>query len=769
MRNSVISLILLFLGSLSQAQTIQGVVKDTANIPVSYATVILLSLPDTTYVGGTITNNEGQFKLKAETNRQLLLQISSIGYKTLYLPAITGQTITLEQDVISIGEVVIKGNRPLSRLTSDGMQTSVANTVLSEMGTGNEVLKRIPMVTGEKGEFEVLGRGKAKIYINNREVRDPSELDHLNAADIQNVEVISDPGARYDATVPAVIRIKTIKKTGDGFSFNIRSEVSSWKNTDYINQLNTNYRKGDLDVFVNLYYADLTSSLDGNVSQTVNLDTLWRQYNSIKRTIQTNKLNSSIGINYEINKNHFIGFRYDLKTSPQKDSKESYTLSNIYADSILYDKWNDSEVKRTTNKPASQANLYYVGQIGKADIDFNGDYYTGVVSTTGIYVENSEKFSARTINSTNHIENTLLAGKLQLSYPIGKGKLSVGSEYVDITRDDEYINEDLSGFTSKVHVDETNLALFTEYRTSTRIGNFRIGLRYEDAKYDYTVNGVIADDKSRHYRQWFPNASYSAKLGQVGLQMSYTSKVVRPSYQELSSNLTYENRLMVETGNPLLKPAIRQDLSLMMVWKILQASVRYAHQKNVIVTWIDRYENDPKISVLTSQNIHKLPKFLAIITVAPTFGVWKPQLSGSIFKQWLDLNSYGVKKKLNDPLLSVSLENIFEFPGNFIINLDATYNTKSHANTSYLYRDYLLLDCGISKSFLNKSLQVRMAVSDILHENKAANQFLMPQTDLKNLYRFDNRRFSFTVRYHFNLTRSKYRGTTAGEEALKRF
>lgn len=769
MRNIIMSLVLLSIGQISYAQFLRGIVKDTANIPVSYATVVLLSLPDTTYISGTITDDEGQFELKAAKDKQLLLQVSSIGYKTRYLPAVTDQTITLEQDILLIGEVLVKGTRPTSKLTSEGMQTTVANTVLSEMGTGNEVLKRIPMVTGDNGQFEVFGRGKARIYINNREVRDPSELDNLNSTDIQSIEVISDPGARHDATTAAVINIKTIKKSGDGFSFNVRSSFYTWENTDYVNQLNTNYRKSGLDVFANLYYSNITSSLKGGISQVISIDTLWHQYNSIKRVMQNNKLNGTIGINYEINKNHYIGFRYDIKTSPQKDTKDSYTTSNIYANSILYDKWNDSESKRTTNKPTSQANFYYAGKISKVDIDFNGDYYYGNAITEGIYTEKSEKYNERIISSTNNIDNTLLAGKLQLSYPIGKGKLSVGSEYVDITRSDEYINEDLTGFTSKIKVNETNLALFTEYRTSTKIGNFRIGLRYENAKYDYSVDDEIADDKSRHYQQWFPNASYSVKLGKVGVQLNYTSKVIRPSYQELSSNLTYENRLMIETGNPFLKPTIRQDLSLTMVWKILQASVRYAHQKNAIVTWIDRYENDPKVSVLTSQNIHKLPKLLVAITIAPTFGVWKPQLSGSIFKQWLDLKSYGVNEKLDDPLLSASLENIFELPHQFIINLDVEYNSKSHSNTSYLYKDYFLVDCGISKSFLDKSLQVKLAVTDIFNQNRTANQIIMPQASLKNLYCFDSRTVSFTVRYYFNFTRSKYRGSTAGEEALKRF
>lgn len=769
MKKILTSLLWVFIAQMSYAQIITGRVKDTANIPVSYATVALFSLPDTVYISGTITDTEGQFKLKTVENQQLLLQVSCIGYKTRYLPAATNQTIVLEQDVISMGEVVVKGNRPISKLTPNGVQTTVAHTILSEMGSGNEVLKRIPMVSGNNGQFEVFGRGQAKIYIDNREVRDPSELDNLNSTDIQSVEVISDPGARYDATVAAVIKIKTTKKPGDGFSLNARSSFYIWENTDYTDQINTNYRKGGLDVFANLYYSHITSLLKGDVSQTISVDTLWQQNSYTDGVIKSNTLNGTIGANYEINSNHYVGFRYDLKTSPQKDTKDNELMSSIYADGVLYDKWENRELKRTDHKVTSQANFYYAGKTGKLDIDLNADYYQESTTTDGINVERSDEFGERKLFSTSDIDNSMLAGKLQFTYPLWKGKLSVGSEYVDISRDDEYINDDLPGFTSSVHIDETNLALFAEYRASAKAGTFSAGLRYEEADYDYSVDGKVTDDKSRHYRQWFPNASYGTKIGQVRCQLNYTSKVIRPSYMELSSNLTYSNRLMIETGYPFLKPTVRQDLSLMVVWKIVQASLRYAHSKNAIVTWIDRFENDPKVSVITSRNLRKLPKLAAMISVAPTFGVWKPLLSGGIYKQWLNLNSYGMDIKLNDLSFFGSFNNIFELPHSFIINLDAAYDSKGHSMTSYVYKDSFVVDAGISKGFLDKSLQVKLAVSDIFNQNRAINQILMPQTDLKNLYRFDRRTFALTVRYSFNSARSKYKGSVAGEDALHRF
>lgn len=114
-----------------------------------------------------------------------------------------------------MGELVVKGDLPKIRLRNDALVTTVQNSVLSKAGTANDVLKRLPSITGKDGEFSVFGKGQAKIYINNREMRDVSELDILNSAEIKEVEIVNNPGARYNASVKAVIRIYTLRKVGD--------------------------------------------------------------------------------------------------------------------------------------------------------------------------------------------------------------------------------------------------------------------------------------------------------------------------------------------------------------------------------------------------------------------------------------------------------------------------------------------------------------------------------------------------------------------------
>ncbi|MFR9523757.1 MAG: outer membrane beta-barrel protein [Rikenellaceae bacterium] len=750
----------------AQERNINGVVLDPSSEPIGYVNVILYNLPDTTYVTGVITNDQGRFELPAAPSADAIIEVSFVGYQTQYAPALEEQTITLTEGGVNIDEVVVKGTRPISKLTATGIQTTVENTVLSEMGTGNDVLKRIPMVTGDDGEFEVFGRGSAKIYINNREVRDASELDNLNSSDISSVEVISNPGARYDASVAAVIKIKTTKKQGDGFSFNARSSFYTGKTQDYINQINTNYRKGDLDLFANIYHADFTHIQLGDIYQITDVGTIWEQQGYIDAVNETAILKGTIGANYVINDNHYVGLRYDHK-STLKQTEYFSLLSTVFTDGVLYDNWDNEEYKEYTNDPTSQLNFYYAGTIGKFSIDFNTDYMTSGTSSDNVNSELSDIDGTTYIYSNSDIDNKLLATKLQVSYPIWQGQIAVGSEYVNIDRSDIYTS-DLEGYSSSTDILEQNLAFFTEYQAATKFGMFSLGVRYEDVSYEYLDNGTKDSEMSRSYGQWFPSASYANQFGAFGVQLSYKSNVVRPTYTQLSNNLTYASSLSLQTGNPYLSPTIAQNISLAGVWKNLQMQVSYTHQKDAIVYWIDQYEEDSPISIINYHNIDELPKMSAVVAYAPTIGVWNPQLSTGVMKYWQDLSEYGIDLNMNEPIIFANFNNSIELPNNFLINIDAAYLGTGYAEAAYLSEPYLVFDAGVTKSFFDKSLSLKLAVTDITNQKKSATALYMPQTTIENDYKNDSRQLQLTVRYKFNSARSKYKGSGAGSDAKNR-
>lgn len=130
------------------AQTVSGKLIDENSQPLPYANVVLLSLPDSAFVSGTISGEDGSFTLEATSENQIV-KISSIGYKTVCKPVSPANIgiVQLVSDAQMLGEVVVKGNLPVTRMKGDAMVTSVENSVLSKVGSANDVLTKIPGIT----------------------------------------------------------------------------------------------------------------------------------------------------------------------------------------------------------------------------------------------------------------------------------------------------------------------------------------------------------------------------------------------------------------------------------------------------------------------------------------------------------------------------------------------------------------------------------------------------------------------------------------------
>ena len=181
----LISLVVFLPENLS-AQSVSGKLVDENSYPLPYANVVLLSLPDSAFVSGTISGEDGTFTLEATSENQIV-KISSIGYKIVCKPVSPANIgiVQLVSDAQMLGEVVVKGNLPVTRMKGDAMVTGVAGTALEKAGTAEQMLDKIPNVTSKDGEINVFGRGTPEIYVNGRKLLDNSELDRLSAENIK--------------------------------------------------------------------------------------------------------------------------------------------------------------------------------------------------------------------------------------------------------------------------------------------------------------------------------------------------------------------------------------------------------------------------------------------------------------------------------------------------------------------------------------------------------------------------------------------------------
>lgn len=585
------------------AQTVSGKLVDETGQPLAFANVVLLSLPDSAFVSGTISGEDGAFSLQT-TGENQIVKISSIGYKTVCKP-VSPENIGIVQlvsDTQMLSEVVVKADLPVTRIKGDAMVTMVQGSILEKAGTGEDLLDKLPGVSADDGEVRVFGAGAPEIYINGRKVRDNSELNQLSSDNIKSVEVVNNPGSRYDATVNSVIRIRTKEPQGEGFGFDNRFYTEYRYDWTVRDIFDFNYRKGGFDLSGMLSGNDGRSENNKCIVQETFLDRTWKQESQLNERVHIQNLSAMLSLNYQFNEKHSWGMRYNFDRSPRYHD-EINMQTNVAQDNVPYEK--SSSIGWQNHESSSHTlNTYYNGQVGDWHIDFNAD---GIWQDNRIPQEMVDEIipadgerKEQTVTSVSNDENTLYAAKLVAEHPLWKGNLSLGGEYTYTNRLNSYSNVEGILDDDESRIRENSFALFAEYDFRISRLQVRAGVRYEHLASDYFEEDKRIDEQSRTYDNVFPSVSLSLPVGKVQLQLSYAGSIYRPSYWMLRSNTTYINRYTYESGNPLLKPSVINRLSFNASYKWLYFNTRYIHGRDAILQLSQTYSDDDPTASLFS-------------------------------------------------------------------------------------------------------------------------------------------------------------------------
>ena len=750
-----------------QAQTLSGKLVDDKNEPLAFANVVLLQA-DSTFVSGTITDEMGDFRILKD-EKGTLVRISSIGYTTIYKKVNGGDfgVIQMVSDAQLLSEVVVKGDLPVTRVKGDALVTSVAGTLLEKAGTAEDLLDKIPNVTAENGSVKVFGRGTPEIYINGRKVRDTNELDRLESDNIKSVEVINNPGARYDASVTSVIRIITKKAQGDGFGFNNRAYASYNEKWTGLEQIDMNYRTGGFDFGGMVRYWNTYHIEDKVQSKWTYLDKEWREDIHSVSENRMERLGTQLSVNYTFNPNHSIGVRHDFTRSP--DSNFIATADDdIHRDNQLEEKEHTVMGAYGPNHRHT-LNAYYAGKVSDWTIDFNMDgmWYKKNESdwnnsTYQLIGQNEQMLYVNSIARNTH---KLYATKLVLTHPLAGGSLSFGGEYSHSKRTNLYSNPQGIVNDDDSHSIEDIASAFVEYGRQMGKVSLQAGVRYEHMVFDYYVRNVYRKDLSRSTGDFFPSLALSFPIGKVQMQLGYAKDIQRPSFGELSSEVTYNNRYTYQTGNPLLLPMTTDNISLNAIYRWASLSVGYQHIKNKVFYSSAPYsEEKPDVMLLSYTNHPSYDFCFASLTLSPKIGFWSPQLSGQFTKQWIELETHEGMVSANKPIFSVVWRNDFKLPKGFVFNASYYYQTKGHYENAYKHIDTWKMDFSLQKSFLKNRLNVQLSAKNpfqTYQNNSFVAYFGKMQTWFQD---YNNSQYSYTlnIRYKFNTTKSKYKGTGAG-------
>ena len=750
------------------AQSINGKLVDEKNEPLAYANVVLLSMPDSTFVSGTISDEMGAFRLTKDEKGQLV-RISSIGYATVYKKVNGGDfgVIQMTSDTQLLGEVTVKGTLPTTRLKGDAMITGVTGTLLERAGTAENLLNQIPNVTAQDGSVSVFGRGTPEIYINGRKVRNSSELDQLSSANVKSVEVVNNPGARYDASVKAVIRITTKKQKGEGFGFNNRLYFRHKRGYGLtsLEQFNFNYRKNGFDLGGMLYGTITNLGDDKYLTDHTYLDKHWKQTNRIEQTYQYQRLSTQLSLNYQINDNHTVGIRHDFTRYPKYEWEDMTIESDIYLDDVLTEE-STSVGNAKAPQTSHRANLYYNGKAGGWSIDLNAD---GLWRKDGQWVESKESITEagkepwmQTVNTDSKTKNNLYAVKLILSRSLGGGNLAFGGEYSHNDRTNRYVNPQGILEDDDSRFKEGSTSAFVEYGRNFGKLNLLAGLRYEYVDFKYYDQGKLVEEQSRTFKKLFPSIVLNMPVGKVQMQLSYAIDVERPSYSALRSNITYANRYTYETGNPFLVPSYTNNFILNASYKWISLMAGYQHIEDAIIGVNRAYsEENPSVTLLTRDNMPSYDVFNASLTIAPRIGIWRPQWRLVMRKQWYTADTRNGKEKLNRPLFGINWQNALQLPKGILLNVEGTFSTKGYLENLEYPENVIILNMTVQKSFFKNRFNVQLFAYDLLEQN-SLRTITYSGIRTMEIVPDSRRQFGLTLRYNFNQAKNKYKGTGAG-------
>ena len=743
-----------------------GTIIDEQGQPVAYANIALLNPVDSTLLSGGVSNESGYFAIPYEQD-ETLIRISYVGYKTIYRLCDRENvgTIRMHPDSYKLNGVEVKGQRPLVRMKDDAFVTTVEGSYLAKMGTGNDVLGQIPGVLRNGENIEVIGRGTPLIYINGRQMRNPSELDQLSSDQIKDVDVIMTPGAKYDATVKAVIRIKTIRPVGEGFSFNSRTVAGVNHYVYGLEELNLNYRTGGLDIFGMAEYENRRSRQTNDSRQDTYLQSHYQQSSLMHYYNKNQMLAGKLGFNYMLNDKHSIGMTYTVTSRPNSQTSDYFTT-------MFIDKQTDDQIKGRGKVDGDDIQHiisgYYAGQTGKWSLDANADVLFQKQNSDSQTFEDATQGDDRTVTTRNDVKNRLYAAKFVAGHPLWKGKLEIGAEGSYVHRTDVFGNVERIIDASDTKIEENSTAAFVQLMQRLNKLTLIAGLRYEYLDSRYYESGVKMGDESRTYSDLFPSLMLMYPLKNVRARLSYSRNINRPAFSQLSGNVKYINRYTYESGNPYLKPSYRDNFSLALNYKWLTGMIDYARVHDYIITSYSSYKGDPTIALLRKDNAPGYDNLSLMVSVAPAFGKYHPQLMVATQMQNLEVQYRGETKKMNSPMTIVRFNNAVNLPFDSWLNADFSWRSAGDTENIHLAQSWQF-DISLYKAFWNDRLTVKLACTDLF---ASIRQKATIYSDIREIYldkRLDTRNLELTVRYNFNPAKSKYRGQGAGNDTKGRF
>ena len=616
------------------------------------------------------------------------------------------------------------------------------------------------MIKVDDNAVSVIGKSNIEIYIDGRPMRDEQELQQILSSNLKKVELLMAPGAAYESTTGAVLKITTRRNFVKGLSLTDVLQLKRSRKWSVMDYLGLSYRAGDWEFFLNgtvnhnnsLNKGTTTNTLVYNGTETVVGS---RQYNSYPTTVGVIKG----GLNYSHGSQSFGAYyRYNPERADFTNNGAEW-LDNT--ELLLRD------IAKQIRSHSHLASLYYENTFsGKYLLHFDGDFRNShannSVATT--YPESATP----AVNSTDSRTSTLWAGKLYLKFPLGKGDFTIGTQdsYTHTSLDYHMLNSSVSEYipSSLTDARQTSAAMFASW--SRMFGKFSLsaGARYEYVDYDFKVDGKRDEEVSRCDHLLTPDLSLGYSFDQESqISLSYKMVTVKPPYSQLTGSLSYTGLHEIEGGNPALHDEKMHDVQLFGMWHGFMLQADYTRSLDAFGFVKQLYPADNLQLLMHPENINRTALNLYLMWSKP-IRCWTPNVTIGMYQQWLTLDN----TKHNKPIFAYYFDNTFALPYGWNNTANFRGQTEGDMSTNRLGSTAFAMDASVGKTFLNKSLTVKLSATDIF--NTSNNDWTMNTYGVRvdKHQSYDSRSISLNVIYNFQPRKSKYKGASAAEYEMRR-
>lgn len=317
-------------------------------------------------------------------------------------------------------EVVVTAKQPATKLVGSTLVSTIPGSNLADIGNALDVLAQLPMIKVEDNSVRVIGKSKIEIYIDGRPMHDNQELQQLLSSNLKKVELLMAPGAAYDSTTGAVLKITTRRNFVQGLSFTDQFQLQRRRKWSVMDYLSLSYRAGNWEFFTN-------GTINRNNSLAKGLTTNTLVYDGKKTVVGSSQHNSyptttgvvKAGFNYSVGPQSFGAYyRYNPERGDFKNTGNEWLNDNPAI---------SREIDKHIRAHSHLASLYYENTFAdRYLLHFDGDFHrsneSNSVATT--YPASSNP----AVNSTDERTSTLWAGKLYINFPLWQGDFTIGTQ-----------------------------------------------------------------------------------------------------------------------------------------------------------------------------------------------------------------------------------------------------------------------------------------------------------------------------------------------------